>query len=406
MSLIRPFRGLRPAAQYAEQVIAPPYDVLSSAEARQRAQGKPWSFLHISKPDIDLPEDIDPYDPAVYDKAGENMRRMIEKGVLIRDTRPSYYAYRLIWNDLEKTGIVAAASVAAYDNNRVRKHEHTQPKKEDDRVRQIEAVNAHTGPVMIAYPDAPDIDALLARASSGNPDMDIEADDGIRHVLWVIDDKQLVDEITRAFEALPAIYIADGHHRSAAASRICKARAANNGSDADASYRSFLSVIFPHHQMRILDYNRVITDLNGLTRDELIEKISASFSIVQSGGPVKPSKPGEFGMYLEGAWYWLNVSPQLVPEEDPVGRLDISVLSDLVIDPILGIADQRRDRRIDFVGGIRGVEELAHRVDSGEMAVAFSFFPTSMTQLMAVAEAGEVMPTKSTWFEPKLARFG
>ncbi|HHK75230.1 MAG TPA: DUF1015 domain-containing protein [Rhizobiales bacterium] len=403
MKLIQPFCGLRPALGRETEVCAPPYDVLNSAEARERAKGRPWSFLHVSKPEIDLPEEISPYDDAVYAKAAENIGRMIEAGVLVREEKPAYYIYRLIWGEHEQTGLIAAASVAAYDANHIRRHEHTRPVKEDDRVRQVEAVNAHTGPVMSAYPGAPTIDALLAGASNGEPDLDVTADDGIRHSIWIVQDDETISALTQAFEALPALYIADGHHRSAAASRICARRAALEPENENAPWRRFLSVIFPHHQMKILDYNRVIRDLNGLDADDLIKAVGQIFSLQESPAPLRPDGPGTFGMYLQGQWYRLTLPYDKIPEGDPVAKLDISLLSDNLIAPILGITDQRTDPRIDFVGGMRGLEELERRVNSGEMAVAFSLFPTSMEDLMAVADAGEVMPTKSTWFEPKLA---
>ncbi len=404
MPLIRPFAGLRPVKGHAADVCAPPYDVLNSAEARERAKGKPWSFLHISKPEIDLPEGTDPYDPAVYAKAAENLKRMREEGILVQDISPFYYIYRLRMGDHVQTGVVAVASVAAYDENRIRKHEFTRPDKEDDRVRQIDALDAQTGPVLLAYRSDPEVDALLMSAASGEPEVDIVADDGVVHQLWVVNDLELINEITRRFDAMPALYIADGHHRSASASRVAKARAAANPDHTGKEpYNYFLSVIFPHEQMQILDYNRVVTDLNGLTPEAFLERIGEAFEVTPADGPVKPSQPGEFGMYLDGKWYRLRIHEDRIPRDDPVKRLDVALLADNLLEPILGISDPRRDKRIDFVGGIRGLEELERRVDSGEMAVAFSLFPTPMDALMAVADAGEVMPPKSTWFEPKLA---
>ena len=398
MPLIRPFAGLRPVPDHAADVIAPPYDVLNSAEARERARGRPWSFLHISKAEIDLPEDIDPYDPAVYAKSAENLNRMLDQGVLMREDKDCYYVYRLIMNGHAQTGLVAVASVADYDINRVRKHEYTRPAKEDDRVRQIEALNAQTGPVLLAYKSQPEIDAILEEVTTSEPVVDVTADDGVQHSFWVVDSDETIRKLTAGFDAMDAIYIADGHHRSASASRVAKAK------DGDGTRNSdyFLSVIYPHNQMKILDYNRVITDLNGLTRNELIAEIEASFTVAAEDAAVRPSAPGEFGMYIEGQWYRLQISPALIPD-DPVLSLDVSLLADHLIEPILDISDPRTDSRIDFVGGIRGLEELEKRVDSGEMAVAFSLFPTSMEALMAVADANEVMPPKSTWFEPKLA---
>jgi uncharacterized protein (DUF1015 family) len=397
LSLIKPFRALRPAAGRAAEILAPPYDVLSSAEARERAKGKPWSFLHISKPEIDLDPGIDPYDRAVYAKAAENLDRMVKAGVLVRDDKPSYYVYRQTWRDRTQTGLAAVASLADYASNRVRKHELTTPVKEDDRVRQIEAVNAQTGPVMMAYPAAPEIDALLARAAAGAPAVDVTADDGVRHQLWVITDDATIDQLTRAFDALPAIYIADGHHRSAAAARVAQARGKAG------SHQDFLSVIFPHHQMTILDYNRVLRDLNGRSPEQLLAALRERFAVEAADRPVRPAASGEFGMFLAGRWYKLTIQPDRVPANDPIGRLPITLLTRNVIEPLFGITDQRADKRIDFIGGGRGLGELERRVASGEMAVAFALYPTQMDDLMAVADAGGIMPPKSTWFEPKLA---
>ncbi|BBL75229.1 DUF1015 domain-containing protein [Methylomagnum ishizawai] len=399
MPLVRPFAALRPAPGRATEIIAPPYDVLNTAEARALAQNKPWSFLHISKPEIDLPEGTDPYAPEVYAKAAQNLADMIAAGVLQRDGQPCYYVYRLVMDGRSQVGLVASASVAAYDSHRIRRHEFTRPDKEDDRVRQIDALNAQTGPVLLAYPDAPAVDAILAEVSAGTPEADAVAESGVRHTLWVVRDARTIAELTGHFEALPALYIADGHHRSAAASRIAAAR---RTSDAEADHEYFLAVMFPYHQMRILDYNRLIRDLQGLDEAEFLNRVADRFDIEASADPVHPAKPGEFGLYLGGRWRRLNIHSHLIPQ-DPVGRLDVSLLHAYLIEPILGIADARRDKRIDFVGGIRGLGELERRVDSGEMVLAFSLYPTRMQDLMAVADVGEVMPPKSTWFEPKLA---
>lgn len=403
MPLIRPFTGLRPAAGRAAEIIAPPYDVLSSDEARQRAAGKPWSFLHISKPEIDLTPGTDPYAPEVYARAAQNLSAMLEAGALVRDQAPCYYAYRIVMGAHVQTGLVAAASVADYDINRIRRHELTRPDKEDDRVRQIEALNAQTGPVLLAYPAAPQIDAILSTAAQGAPDADAAADDGVRHSLWVMRDVHVQAQLGALFEALPALYIADGHHRSAAASRVAAARRAANPRHGGAqSYNAFLSVIFPHHQLRILDYNRVVADLNGMSAQQFLSRLSARFTLEVAAAPVKPARHGEFGLYLQGGWHRLLIRPQYVPA-DPVQRLDVSLLTDHLLAPVLGIHDLRRDKRIDFVGGIRGLAELQKRVDSGEMAAAFALYPTTLDDLMAVADAHEIMPPKSTWFEPKLA---
>jgi uncharacterized protein (DUF1015 family) len=400
LPLIQPFRALRPAPGRAADVLAPPYDVLSSAEARQRAQGKPWSFLHISKPEIDLDPAIDVHDPAVYAKAAENLARLTAAGVMIRDPRPCYYVYRLTWRDRTQTGLAVAASLADYASNRIRKHELTTPVKEDDRVHQIEAVNAQTGPVMIAYPAAPEIDATLARAAQGTAAVDVTADDGVRHQLWVIEDPATIARLTQAADALPAIYIADGHHRSAAALRVAQARGAG-------APGYFLAVLFPQHEMTILDYNRLLRDLNGRSPDEFIAELRKRFAVETSEQPVRPAGSGEFGMFLAGRWYRLTLRPEFAPAvgagADPIDRLPITLLTRNVIEPLFGITDPRIDKRIDFVGGARGPEELARRVASGEMAVAFALYPTQMPDLMAVADAGGIMPPKSTWFEPKLA---
>jgi len=404
MTLIRPFTGLRPAPGRAQDVIAPPYDVLNSEEARARAAGKPWSFLHISKAEIDLPAGTDPYDATVYAKARENFEHMQKGGVLARDPAPVYYLYRLVMGGHTQTGLVAAASVPAYVEGRIRRHEFTRPDKEDDRVRQIDVLNAQTGPVFLTYRHNTEVDALVARITAGAPAVDVTADDGVRHSLWVVSEGTAIETLTRAFNAMERLYIADGHHRSAAAARVAATRQqANPAHRGDEPYNNFLAVIFPDNQMQILDYNRVVKDLNGLSAKTFLGKLDAAFDVAVSASPVKPARAGEFGMYLAGKWYRLHVRPALIPAQDPVRRLDVSLLQDNLLAPILGIGDPRRDKRVDFVGGIRGLPELERRVNSGEMAVAISMHATSLGDLMAVADAGEVMPPKSTWFEPKLA---
>jgi len=402
MCLIQPFRGLRPTTGHAADVAAPPYDVLSADEARAQVAGKPWSFLHISKPEIDLPAETDPYAPEVYAKAAENLSTMLDAGILARDPEACYYAYRLTMptgaGEHVQTGLVAAASVADYDTNRIKKHEFTRPDKEDDRVRQIHALNAQTGPVLLAYPPSPAADELLVQASAGAPEADVTAPDGIRHQIWVVRDVNLIEAISSTFDAMSALYIADGHHRSAAASRVAAARRGETEQCADY----FLAVIFPHHEMKIMDYNRVVKDLNGLSELDFLTAVGKSFHVEASPTRVQPTAPGEFGLYLNNRWLRLTINPSLIPT-DPVARLDVSLLSDHLLGPILGITDLRRDKRIDFVGGIRGLAELEKRVNSGEMAAAFALHPTQMEDLMAVADNNQVMPPKSTWFEPKLA---
>jgi len=385
-------------------VVAPPYDVLSSKEARQRAAGKPWSFLHISKPEIDLPADTDPYAPQVYRKAAQNLRAMLDAGVLARDARPSYYGYRLRMGTHAQMGVVVCASVAHYDSNRIRKHELTRPDKEDDRVRQIEALNAQTGPVLLAYPPAPRLDELLESVSRAAPAVTVHSDAEVEHAIWVIDSDARIEAIGALFDTMPALYIADGHHRSAAASRVAAARRAASGQPIGAQSADwFLAVAFPHHQMRILDYNRLVKDLNGLSTEDFLERVRKAFEVEPAGEAVRPERPGVFGLYLDRQWYRLRIAPPLTQQADPVERLDVSLLSNHLLGPILGIRDLRTDTRIDFVGGIRGLSELKRRVDAGEMRAAFSLYATRMEDLMAVADAGRVMPPKSTWFEPKLA---
>lgn len=403
MPLVQPFRGLRPVADKATDIVAPPYDVLNTAEARERVKGHPLSFLHISKPEIDLPEGTDPYAAEVYAKGAENLQKLINDEVLMRDEKACYYVYRLVMGEHQQTGLVVSASVADYDTNRIRKHEYTRPDKEDDRVRQIDALNAQTGPVFLTYRNNKIIEGITDKVSKTTPTYDLTADDGVMHTIWVVEDDNDIATLTSTFDAMDCLYIADGHHRSASASRIAASRNKGNSDTGNASHDYFLSVIFPDNQMQILDYNRVIKDLNGLSEDELIEKIKKNFTIDVVDALYKPKKCTEFSMYLKGQWYKLQVNADLIPENDPVGALDISLLQNNLIEPLLGVSDPRRDKRIDFVGGIRGLEELEKRVDSGEMQVAFAIYPTSLPQLMDVADANEVMPPKSTWFEPKLA---
>ena len=401
--LVRPFRGLRPAPRYAAEVAAPPYDVVNTAEAARLAEGRPLSFLHISKPEIDLPPGTDPFAPEVYAKGAENLRRMIADGVLRRDPAPCYYVYRIRLGDHVQTGIAGGGSVAAYGAGRIRRHELTRPDKEDDRVRQIEAVGAQTGPVFTAHRPDPALAAVAARVTAGTPDYEVELA-GARHTLWVVPGAAEIEAINAAFDAMDVIYIADGHHRSAAASRVAAARAAT-GPEADGArpYDFFLIVSFPADEVQIFDYNRVVKDLAGLPEAEFLAGVGAAFEVAASDAPVKPARAHEFGMYLPGRWYRLALKSPPGPEAPPLARLDVGLLQDRLLAPVLGIGDPRTDKRIDFVGGVRGLEGLRARVDSGDWAVAFALFPTSLEDLMAVADSGEVMPPKSTWFEPKLA---
>jgi uncharacterized protein (DUF1015 family) len=394
--LVRPFAALRPLPDTASAVAAPPYDVLNTEEARARAAGRPDSFLHISKPEIDLPKGTDVYAPEVYAKGAENLDRLVADGVLMREAKPCYYAYRLTMGDHVQTGVAMLASAAAYDANDIRKHEFTRLKKEDDRVNQITALNAQTGPVLLAYKASDAVKAVLDDVTASAPTYDVTADDGVGHTIWVIDNDDQIAGLSRAFNAMPALYIADGHHRSAAGSRVAKTKPETE------SAQYFLTVAYADNEMHILDYSRVVKDLNGYTAEDLLAKIGERFDVVRADAQAKPVKPTQFGLYLDGTWYTLSLYDDYVLD-DPVGRLDVSLLHANLIEPLLGISDPRTDERIDFVGGIRGMEGLEKRVDSGEMAVAFALYPASMADLMAVADAGEVMPPKSTWFEPKLA---
>jgi uncharacterized protein (DUF1015 family) len=404
MSLIQPFAGLRADSKQAAEIIAPPYDVLNSAEARSRARNRPLSFLHVSKPEIDLPPDTDPYDDRVYAKARENFDDMRNRGLLRRDPQDCYYVYQLTMGAHIQTGVVAAASLAAYRANRIRKHEFTHPDKEDDRVRHMEALGAQTGPVFLTYRHRSEIDEVTASVVAAPPEVDVTADDGVRHNLWVVRDPELINRLTLAFDAMDYLYIADGHHRSAAADRVAQARrATNRRHTGNEAYNYFLAVMIPDRQTQILDYNRVVKDLGALSPRAFLDRVRERFRIEHVSQAVKPSKPGEFGMYLQGGWHRLSIKPEFMSRADPVRRLDVSIVHEHLLHFVLGIQDVRRDPRVEFVGGIRGLEELSRRVDEGAMAVAVSLYPTSLADLMAVADAGQVMPPKSTWFEPKLA---
>jgi uncharacterized protein (DUF1015 family) len=400
--LVRPFAALRPTSDHAGAVVAPPYDVVNTAEARSLVENRPNSFLHISRPEIDLPDGVDPHSDEVYALARKNLDRLVSLGLLIRDPSPGYYVYRMRMGTHEQTGVALGASVAAYEENRVRKHELTRPDKETDRVRNMASLNAQTGPVLSAYRADAELKALLDDAKREQPIVDVIGPHDVVHTLWRIASADRIDAISAAFERLGALYIADGHHRSAAAARVAAERRSRGQGTGTESYESFLSVAFPHDEMHILDYNRVISDLNGLSVDELLGAVREKFSVQEAGGAVKPAAAAVFGMYVAGRWFELRLHPQLIPAGDPVGALDVSLLQNLLIAPVLGVGDPRTDSRIDFVGGIRGLSELERRVGALDAGVAFSFFPTSMEQLMAVADAGQLMPPKSTWFEPKL----
>jgi uncharacterized protein (DUF1015 family) len=403
MATLRPFKGYRPLPEHAASVAARPYDVLNSEEARAEAAGKPLSFLHVGKPEIDLPPGVHLYDERVYQKGKENLDRLVRDGILREDPSPSLYVYAQTMGTHTQYGIVGCASVEEYLNDTIRKHELTRKDKEDDRTKHVQVTNAHSGPIFLTYRAQPAIDAIVARVSAGSPTYNFVADDGIRHQLWVIQDAATIAAITAAFRPIPNLYVADGHHRSAAAARVGRDLAkANPHHRGDEEYNFFLAVLFPHNQLRIMDYNRVVKDLNGKSEPEFLASLSGNFDVAQAAGRHTPARKGEFGMYLKGTWYILHAAPALLNIPDPVERLDVSILQKHLLSPVLGIEDPRTSKRIDFVGGIRGLEELEKRVNSGEMTVAFALYPTSIDELLAIADAGKIMPPKSTWFEPKL----
>jgi uncharacterized protein (DUF1015 family) len=404
MPIIKPFKGLRPNGEFAEKVASPPYDVLDSEEARVLVKNNPYSFLHISKPEVDLLPDIDLYDERVYKKGKENLTRFIKQNILIQDKKPALYLYRLIMGNHKEIGVVACVSVEEYKEGKIRIHEHTREDKEKDRATHVNVLNANTGPVLLTYKSKEAINKLIEQFVQTQPPLyDFVCDDGVRHTLWKVDDKELIVHLQNEFSRVDYFYVADGHHRSAATVRVQEMRMKNNPNHTgEEEYNYFLSVIFPHHEMYIMEYNRVVKDLNGLSKDEFLNKVSENFDIAPQETAYKPDSKHKFGMYLEGKWYKLVAKPEILRSDDPVESLDISILHSNIIEPILGITNPRKDKRINFVGGIRGLQELERLVNSKEYALAFALYPTSIEELMKVADANKVMPPKSTWFEPKL----
>ena len=399
MAIVFPFKAIRPQPSFAAAVAAPPYDVLSSEEARTAAAHDQYSFLHVTKSEIDMPVDLSIYDSSVYEKAKSNLLQFIEQGVLFKEQSDCYYIYELVMDGRSQTGLVCCSSVDDYENDIIKKHEFTRPEKEKDRINHISITGAQTGNVFLAYRNVEKIDVIIAGIKSMNkPVYDFIAADGITHRVWIAEEKTVVDEITSIFQKdVPCTYIADGHHRAASAAKVRKAAAVGMNTEDDR----FLTTLFPANELKILPYNRVIKDLNGLSKEEFISALQDDFTISTADAPVEPKELHEFGMYVGGQWYHLT-SLEGTYTNDPIGVLDVKILSKNVFEKLLDIQDQRTDKRIDFVGGIRGLKELERRVDSGEMQLAFSFYPVSIQQLFDISDSGEVMPPKSTWFEPKL----
>ena len=399
MATIRPFNALRPPADRADRVASVPYDVVNTEEARALAAGNPLSFLHVSRPEIDLPKDTDIYSDAVYRKAAENFERLIATCPLEREETPSIYLYRQIMREHEQIGVVACSSIDEYDNDTIRKHERTRRDKEDDRTRHMLTLHAQTGPVFLTYRAQQSIDLMVMETMMANALFDFTAADGIQHTVWRVPDPV---RFVQAFREVPLLYIADGHHRAASASRArAELRAQNPNHDGDEDYNFFLTVIFPDEQLQILPYNRIVKDLNGLTKEAFLAAVKQRFDVKQKA-EASPARRGNWSMYLDGEWYGLSLRSDAVKPEGTVASLDVSLLQDRLLDPILGIKDVRTDKRIDFVGGLRGTAELERLVDEGKAAVAFSLYPTTVEELIRVSDAGEIMPPKSTWFEPKL----
>lgn len=397
MAIISPFKALRPKQELADKLASRPYDVLNSTEAKEEAKGNPFSFLHITKAEIDLPDGTDLHSQAVYDKAKENLQEFIKQGTIFKEEKPCYYVYQLVMNGRSQTGLVCVSSVEDYFNDIIKKHEFTRPEKEKDRIEHMKTIGAQTGNVFLAYNNVIEIDSIIYNWKNSNqPVYNFTADDGIKHTVWAINDDTVNANITRLFaEKVPATYIADGHHRAASAAKV------SNALPNSEAAKYFLTTIFPASELAILDYNRLVKDLNGQDADDFISALQEDFTMTQSLEPVKPSQLHEFGMYLDKQWYILT-SRKDTYSSDPIGVLDVTILSNNILDKLLDIKDQRTDKRIDFVGGIRGLKELEKRVDSGEMRIAFSLYPVTIQQLFDIADSGNVMPPKSTWFEPKL----
>lgn len=405
MAVVKPFAAVRPKPEKAEEVSALPYDVMNREEAKEMAKENPNSFLHVSRSEIDLPDDVSPYDHQVYVQARENLMNMMGRGVMIKDSEPKYYIYRQIMNGRAQTGIVARASIDDYLNDVIKKHEYTRQEKERDRINHFDVTNANTEPVFFTYRSEDKINEIIEEwVDKNQPEYDFVSEDDIRHQLWVIDREGVIDALEELFEEVPSLYIADGHHRTASAAKVGISRREQNPDyTGDEPFNYMMAVIFPHDELLVMDYNRVVKDLNGHSKEEFMEKVKVNFRIEEVPGKIayKPEELHTFGMYLEDRWYKLEAKDIIIDEKDPIKRLDVSILQEYLLNPILGIEDPRTSKRIDFVGGIRGLDELEKRVHN-DMQVAFSMYPTPIEDLFAISDAGEVMPPKSTWFEPKL----
>ncbi len=403
MAIFKPFKAFRPKPELASEVAAKPYDVLNSEEARQEVIGHPLSFLHIGKPEVDLPVNTDLYSKEVYLKAKENLNKLIKEQVLVEDETPSYYLYAQTMDGRTQYGFVGVASVDDYWNDVIKKHEKTRKDKEEDRANHVRYTNSHSGPIFLTFHDNKDLQAIIDNISATKPNTDITSLDGIRHQVWVINQDNLIQNIQQIFAATKNLYVADGHHRSAAAAIVGKERhIANPNHKGDEEYNFFLAVAFPASHLKIFDYNRLVKDLNNLTPEQFINNTKNNFNVSKLNTQSKPSQKGQFTMFLNHQWYLLEAKPTITDIVDPVEKLDVSILQKYILSEILGVNDPRTDKRIDFVGGIRGLNELEKRVNSGEMTVAFALFPTSIDELISIADAGAIMPPKSTWFEPKL----
>ena len=405
MAKIKPFKGIRPPKDLIKDVASRPYDVLNSEEAREEAEGNEKSLYHIIKPEIDFPVGTDEHDPAVYEKAAENFQMFQDKGWLVQDQKEQYYVYAQTMNGHTQYGLVVCAYVDDYLKGNIKKHELTRRDKEEDRMKHVRVNNANIEPVFFAYPDNSELDAIVKKYTANAPEYDFVAElDGFGHTFWIIDEEKDIARITKLFEEMPSLYIADGHHRSAAAALVGAEKAKQNPNHrGDEEYNFFMAVCFPANQLTIIDYNRVVKDLNGLTEEEFLSKVATNFTVEEKGTDIyKPTGLHNFSLYLDGKWYSLTAKPGTYNDNDPIGVLDVTISSNLILDEVLGIKDLRSDKRIDFVGGIRGLGELKRRVDSGEMKVALALYPVTMKQLMDIADTGNIMPPKTTWFEPKL----